>query len=181
MKDNDLVLLLIGAALLFFLWRKKQAEQLVVSAAGAGGSLSPAPPGGSVAHMTTPSPGLTPAQAATVKAAGQSFRAPTANGTAGGVPFGMQKIDRTQPRPAETAYKPRSTSPTQSSTSRALNNSTLNKAEQYSIAGGVAAGRAFGIPTVISKPIAQYGNPVALGRYAVSGGKAVGNFFSSIF
>jgi hypothetical protein len=174
MKDNDWLVLLVGAAVLFFLWKKKQ-EQHAIAAAGAAGALTTPSPAGPTGAMAGASPGLTGAALTAAKASGTPYRAPTANGTAGGVPFGAMPINRNAVRP-----KP-STQATSSPTSRALNNSTLNKAESYSIAGGVAAGKAFGIPAALSRPIAKYGNPVALGRDVVSGGKAIGSFFSSIF
>jgi hypothetical protein len=176
MKDEDTILLLVAAAVLFFLWKRNQQAH-ATGASTALGAPSPAGPPPALA----PSGGLSGSALAAAKASGTPFRAPTANGTAGGVPFGQTAVDRSKPRP---------TSP--SATSKALNNSTLSKAENYSIAGGVAAAKAFGIPPALSRPIAKYGNPVALGRdvvvggkavggAVVSAGKAVGNFFGGLF
>jgi hypothetical protein len=176
MKSTDLILLGAAALLLYLTWKHEQTQGgQLVPGAGQVPTGIPVPPN---PVALKPSPGLTVTQATAVKSSGQSYRAPTATGQPGGVAFGQQAVDRSAPRPAETAYKPRTTT---SATSSALNNSTLNKAEQYSIAGGVATAKAFGIPAAISRPVAKYGNPIALGKDVVSGGKAVAKFFGGLF
>jgi hypothetical protein len=180
MKSSDLILLGAAALLLYLLWQHEQTQgRQLVPGAGQVPTGIPVPPN---PVALKPSPGLTVTQATAVRASGQSYRAPTATGQQAGVAFGQQAVDRSKPRPAETAYKSRTTSSSSTSaTSRALNNSALNKAEQYSIAGGVATAKAFGIPPALSRPIAKYGNPIALGKDVVSGGKAVVNFFGGLF
>jgi hypothetical protein len=172
MKSTDLILLGAAALLLYLTWKHEQTQGgQLVPGAGQVPTGMPVPPN---PVALKPSPGLTVTQAKAVKASGQSYRAPTATGQPGGVAFGQQAVDRSAPRPKSASFST-------SATSRALNNSTLNKAEQYSIAGGVATAKAFGIPPALSRPVAKYGNPIALGKDVVSGGKAVVKFFGGLF